>query len=122
MVVLLVIGSSINDQRPPFTRNPISTCRFEETMKVFNIPVLFFSITVADAFSTSNKAARQSSQLCAKSENVNTVNRRSILATAFGAALGVGMSFPEDAAAAQADCMTDCLKNCKLIAPKVRAM
>lgn len=87
-------------------------------MKVFNITVLFFSIAVADAFSTSNKAARQSSQLCAKSENVNTVNRRSILATAFGAALGVGMSFPEDAAAAQTDCMSDCLKNCKLIAPK----
>ncbi len=91
-------------------------------MKVFKITVLFYSITVADAFSTSNKAARQSSELCAKSENVNTINRRLILATAFGAALGVGMSFPEDAAAAQADCMSDCLKNCKLIAPKVRAM
>jgi hypothetical protein len=110
------------NQRLPITQYPTRTCTFEETMKVFNITVLFFSITIADAFSTSNKAARQSSELCAKSGNVNTINRRSILATAFGAALGVGMSFPEDAAAAQADCMSDCLKNCKLIAPKVRAM
>jgi len=37
---------------------------------------------------------------------------------AFAAALGVGLSGPENAYA-QADCMSDCLKNCKKIAPKV---
>lgn len=39
-------------------------------------------------------------------------------AGAFAIALGVGMSHPRDASAQQPDCMTDCLKNCKKIAPQ----
>jgi hypothetical protein len=40
----------------------------------------------------------------------------------FASSLSIGMSatlFPKEASAAKTDCMSDCLKNCKLIAPKV---
>ena len=50
-----------------------------------------------------------------------TTNRRSILQTTCKAAatLMFGMDLIPRKASAKADCMTDCLKNCKLIAPKV---
>ncbi len=50
-------------------------------------------------------------------ETENVTTRRSIIQT-FGAfALGVELIPME--AEAKTDCMSDCLKNCKLIAPKV---
>mmetsp|Transcript_2296 Transcript_2296/g.4252 ORF Transcript_2296/g.4252 Transcript_2296/m.4252 type:complete len:114 (+) Transcript_2296:171-512(+) len=56
---------------------------------------------------------------------MHTTSRRNYLKElgrcAFVSSLAVGMSttmFPKNASA-KPDCMTDCLKNCKLIAPKV---
>jgi len=77
------------------------------------------------AFSTNGACHQKQSktQLFAKdqtSDVVDSTKRRMLFnAGAFAAALGVGALFPNDAAAAQPDCMKDCLKNCKQIAPKV---
>ncbi len=89
-------------------------------MRVF---ILFIAISLsgAYAFVTSLTCAeRQYLHLCARSDESSTVNRRSLLKTAgvFTVVLSSTLSNARDAFA-QPDCMTDCLKNCKLIAPKV---
>lgn len=78
------------------------------------------------AFSTNGACHQRQSktQLFAKDQTSDVVvdsSKRSMLfnAGAVAAALGVGTMFPNYAAAKQPDCMQDCLKNCKKIAPQV---
>lgn len=46
-------------------------------------------------------------------------SRRSMMEVTGGAAMALlfGAAFPLEASAAQADCMTDCVKNCKVVVP-----
>jgi len=80
----------------------------------------------AVAFSTNGACHHRDSktQLFAKDQTRNVADstkRNMLLSTgSFAAALGVGILFPNEAVAKETDCMQDCLKNCKQIAPKVR--
>ena len=94
-------------------------------MKVFHFLFVFAALpSSVDAFSSSSSrvTSKQQTELYAKQDSASdkTVDRRSMLsnASAFTMAIGIGLSYPSDANA-QPDCMSDCLKNCKLIAPKV---
>merc|ERR1719354_54736 len=90
-------------------------------MKVFNS--LFLLISSVGTFSSSHVNSKQHScptELYAKQDvSEQSMDRRSMLSnsSAFAMAMGIGLSYPSDANA-QPDCMSDCLKNCKLIAPK----
>ena len=80
------------------------------------------------AFAPSGKESRQQSSIHqdAIQEAVEiplpstpTTSRRSMMEATGGAAMALlfGTSFPLEASAAQADCMTDCVKNCKIVVP-----
>lgn len=71
-----------------------------------------------EAFSSSSSRNHNQGQIQDAPEKDST--RRKFLASCSAAAVSSGFLFPVSPASAKPDCMTDCLKNCKQIAPKVR--
>lgn len=92
--------------------------------------LLLTILPCAVAFSTNGARYQKDSktQLFAKDQSHDDVagdsTKRSMLLStgAFAAALGIGILFPDEAVAKQTDCMQDCMKECKQIAPKVRQL
>lgn len=72
-----------------------------------------------EAFSSSS-SSRNHNQGQIQDAPEKDSTRRNFLASCSAAAVSSGFLFPVSPASAKPDCMTDCLKNCKQIAPKVR--
>lgn len=73
-----------------------------------------------EAFSSSSSSRNHNQGQIRAPEKDST--RRNFLASCSAAAVSSGFLFPVSPASAKPDCMTDCLKNCKQIAPKVRGL
>ena len=97
---------------------------------LFTIFCLVLSpISFCKAFSNPNTQNRQSSSLQLKTNkiierdvDVSTSRRSFFISTAATLASSSGLLFIPLKANAVTDCFKDCVKNCKLIAPKVRLM
>lgn len=85
--------------------------------------IALVTIQTCSSFLTNNihqpiSVDRQLSMRCSVQEDELFVDRRSIVKICGGLLLGT--SVRPGPASAKSDCMSDCLKNCKLIAPKVK--
>jgi hypothetical protein len=94
-----------------------------KTFSVTRASLILLSISeVCHSFSTNTLAqikTQTGTELSMQKQDEQQYDRRSMFKTC-GAALLFGAELLPKEANAKPDCMTDCLKNCKLIAPKVR--